>query len=155
MKDAKGHGSNARGTHASGILKAAPMAPVVRPEVLQYIRANPGGFSITPKGKTPDSGYMVSVPGRTKIVNEADLAGPNGKDILQQYARDHADVLSQSGSHFGGWTDKATGKTHLDVSNNIKNRDRAVSAGTKRNQIAIWDVRKNREINTGGTGDLS
>jgi len=152
MKDAKGHGSNPRGTHAAGIEKATTPV-VVRPEVLAHIQKNPGGFSVTPKGRTPSTGYMVSVPGRTRIVSESDLSGPEGKRILQAYAEEHSDVLRQPGAHLGGWTDKNTGKTYLDVSHNIKSLPRAVTAGKARNQIAIWDVKRQREISTGGTGE--
>lgn len=152
MKDAKGHGSNKRGTHSAGIQKATRQVRVA-PDVLDHIQKNPGGFSITPRGKTPTDGFMVSLPGRTRIVSEEDLRGPMGKRILADYAKQHSDVLRQPGAHIGGWTDKATGKTYLDVSQNIKNQDRAVAAGKAHNQIAIWDVKHGKEVNTGGTGD--
>jgi hypothetical protein len=154
MKDALGHGSNGNGgpAHMRGVMKAT--SPIrVKPEVVQHIQQNPGGFSVTPNGKTPTDGYMVSAPGRTKIVSESDISGPGGHRLIQQYAQDNADALRQQGAHLGGWTDKTTGKTYLDISHNIKDRNRAVSAGVKRNQIAIWDVRKQREISTGGSGE--
>jgi hypothetical protein len=150
MKDALGHGSNARGTHAQGIEK---LGVRLHPNVLTTVNKNPGGFSVKPKtGKMPTSGYMVSIPGHTKIVSEADLKGPRGAALLAQYAREHADVLQQPGAHIGGWTDKATAKTYLDVSHNVKGRSAAISTGKKHNQIAIWDVKHGREINTGGSG---
>lgn len=155
MKDALGHGSNPRGgkaAHMRGVLKATK--PItIKPEVLAHIQANPGGFSITPRGKTPENGYMVSAPGRTRIVSESDLAGPEGHKILSDYAQKNADALRQPGAHLGGWTDKASGKTYLDISHKISSRNRAISAGKQRNQIAIWDVKRSREINTGGTGE--
>jgi hypothetical protein len=151
MKDAKGHGSNKRGAHMAGILRATN--PIkVKPEIVDHIRKNPGGFSVTPTGRTPQSGYMVSVPGRTKIVSESDLSGPHGHEIISRYAAEHSDALRQPGAHIGGWTDKASGKTYLDISQRIGNRNAAVRTGQKRNQIAIWDVKKSREINTGGNG---
>lgn len=153
MKDALGHGSNPRGAHAGGIEAALKPKVPVKPDVIAHIRQNPGGFSVTPAGKTPNKGYMVSVPGRTKIVSESDLSGPRGHQIIQDYAQQHADVLSQHGAHIGGWTDKETGKTYLDVSHNIGNRNAAIRAGAKRNQIAIWDVKHSREIRTGGSGE--
>jgi hypothetical protein len=155
MKDAQGHGSNPRGkqsAHMKGVMKATK--PIkVKPEVLAHIQANPGGFSVTPRGQTPENGFMVSVPGRTRIVNESDLSGPNGHAIINDYAAEHSDALRQRGAHIGGWTDKETGKTYLDISQKIGSRSRAISAGKKRNQIAIWDVKKGREIRTGGTGE--
>ena len=154
MKDALGHGSTPRNApgHMQGVLNST--RPIkVKSQVLAHIQANPGGFSVTPKGKQPSGGYMVSVPGRTRIVSESDLAGPNGHAILQDFANRNSDALRQPGAHLGGWTDKETGKTYLDVSHNIGNRNRAISAGKSRNQIAIWDVKHGREIRTGGTGE--
>jgi hypothetical protein len=149
MKDEKGHGSNA---HNSGV--AAIGKVTLHPKVLKTITKNPGGFSVKPtNGKMPSSGYMVSIPGHTQIVSEAALRGPQGQDIVKQYANEHASVLSDPRAHIGGWTDKETGKTYLDVSHNIKGRSAAVSAGRQHNQIAIWDVKHAKEIRTGGTGE--
>jgi hypothetical protein len=149
MKDALGHGSNAHGAGVANIGKVA-----LHPNVLRTITKNPGGFSVKPKnGKMPSNGYMVSIPGHTQIVSEAALKGPQGGDIIKQYANAHADVLNDPRAHIGGWTDKATGKTYLDVSHNISGRSAAVSAGKKHNQIAIWDVKHAKEIRTGGTGE--
>lgn len=151
MKDAKGHGSNKRGTHAAGIDQVGNIS--LHAKVLSTINRNPGGFSVKPSsGSQPRAGFMVSLPGRTQIVSAADLRGPRGRALLEQYARAHSDALSQPGAHLGGWTDQASGKTYLDVSHNIKTRDAAVKAGRARNQIAIWDVRRRREIRTGGDG---
>lgn len=151
-KDALGHGSNPRGTHAEGI-GSIPKLAKLHPNVLNTIRQNPSGFSVRPKnGASPDKGYMVSLPGRTKLLNGPDLAGPNGARILNDFVRQNSDVLSKPGAHIGGWTDSATGITHLDISQNIVDRNRAIKSGVKRNQIAIWDVKKQREIKTGGSG---
>lgn len=154
MKDAKGHGSNKRnGPSINSTVNKITNPIKVKSSVLQHIQSNPSGFSVTPKGKTPSDGYMVSVPGRTRIVSESDLRGPNGQRIIQDYAQQHSDILRQPGAHIGGWTDKETGKTYLDVSRNIKDQDRAISAGKAHNQIAIWDVKNGKEIRTGGTGE--
>lgn len=151
MKDAKGHGSNKRGTHAAGTDRVGNIA--LHPRVLGTITKNPNGFSVKPSsGAQPRTGFMVSLPGRTQIVSAADLRGARGKALLQAYARAHSDALSQPGAHLGGWTDKASGKTYLDISHNISTRQAAVKTGRARNQIAIWDVKRRREIRTGGTG---
>ena len=175
MKDAKGHGSEKRSggvsdrtqqllahqrqqaqgqpyaTHQSGVANVGK--PMISQTALDTIRANPGGFSVRPDGTQPTSGFMVSMPGHTKIVSENELSGPNGHQIINDYAREHAGALRDPSAHVGGWTDKDTGKTHLDVSQNIPNRGLAVAAGRSRNQISIWDVKRGEEIKTGGTGD--
>ena len=116
MKDAKGHGSDPRGgAHSTGVESIGrPVA--FSPKVLDIVRNNPGGFSVTPDGKQPSDGFMVSLPGHTQIVNESDLSGPKGAQILNDYGQAHAGALAQPGAHVGGWTDKESGKTYLDVS---------------------------------------
>jgi hypothetical protein len=154
-KDALGHGSNPRGgpaAHQTGILKHT--SPVfMNPKALDTIRKNPGGFSVNPRGKSPSDGYMVSLPGRTKIVSESDLAGDQGASIIQRYADENQDALRGPGAHIGGWTDKESGKTYLDISQKVGSKEHAVKLGAARNQIAIWDVKRSREIRTGGTGE--
>jgi hypothetical protein len=154
MKDALGHGSDTRGgpqdaAHQTGVNRVGNR---VTPTVLDVVRSNPGGFSVTPSGTQPKGGYMVSLPGHSLIVNEADLAGPKGRDILESYAQQHSAALDQPGAHFGGWTDKTSGKTYLDVSQNIHGKFTAIQKGRARNQISIWDVKRSKEIKTGGTG---
>jgi len=150
MKDAKGHGSDPRGAHSGGVQK---VGQPVSQKVIDIIRSNPGGFSTTLAGQQPTSGYMVSLPGHTQILDAKELAGPRGPEIVNAYAAAHANVLKEPGAHVGGWTDKESGKTYLDVSHNIANREAAIKAGQARNQIAIWDVAKSDEIRTGGTGE--
>lgn len=149
MKDAKGHGSNA---HNSGVAKIGKLP--LHPSVLTTVTGNPGGFSVRPtNGRMPTSGFMVSIPGHTQIVSEAMLGGEQGHKIMANYANEHADVLRDPRAHIGGWTDKETGKTYLDVSHNIKSKNAAISAGKAHNQIAIWDVKHGKEIRTGGSGE--
>jgi hypothetical protein len=151
MKDSKGHGSNRRGTHAQGVEKVGNAH--VSPAALQTILKNPGGFTVNPKtGAQPTSGFMVSAPGRGMMVNQKDLSGAYGQKVLEDYARHNADAMQWKGAHIGGWTDSATGKTHLDISHNIRDAKAATQLGHSRNQIAIWDVAHSKEINTGGTG---
>jgi len=149
MKDALGHGSNA---HNSGVAKIGKLP--LHPSVIKTVTGNPGGFSVRPtNGRMPSNGFMVSIPGHTQIVSEKALSGPQGHEIISQYANAHADVLRDPRAHIGGWTDKETGKTYLDVSHNIKSKREAVTTGRKHNQIAIWDVKHGKEIRTGGTGE--
>ena len=171
MKDAKGHGSNARGAGGKSTLLGArlmaafapshqtraPAAhgigvngighPVVSPKALDVIRKNPSGFSVTIHGETPTSGHMVALPGRSRIIN-----GKPALHDVDEYARANADVLRQPGAHIGGWHNESEGKTYLDVSHNIADRNAAIAAGRARNQIAIWDVKHGKEIPTGGDG---
>lgn len=150
-KDQGGHGSNPRGTHASAV-NTIGQRPAVDPRVIDAIRKNPDGISITPSGSQPSTGYMVSLPGHTQITNASDIQGPNGPKIISDYASQHSSALATPGAHIGSWTDSGSGKTYLDVSHNVQDRDEAVRLGKQRNQIAIWGM-KEGEIKTGGTGE--
>ena len=146
MKDAKGHGSGPRGAHSAGISAIGKPVPVV-PTALAMMRNNPQGFSVTPGGQKPTSGYMVSVPGRTQF-----MAPGDAPDRATAFARQNSDLFQTKAMHIGGWHDPATGKFHLDPSENIKDRATAKAAGRARNQIGIYDVARRKFISTGGTG---
>ena len=117
------------------------------------IRNNPDGFSVTPDGRQPTDGYMVSLPGRTHLIDPAELNGPQGHEVVAAHTAAHSDVYKNPAMHIGGWTNDATGKMHLDPSENIKDRATAERLGRERNQIAIYDVKNKRTIETGGTGE--
>lgn len=147
MKDAGGHGSNPRGAaaHQSSVNDVARIK--VNPAATAAIKQNPSGFSVHPgTGRSPTSGYMVAQPGRTQLLNAGELSA----DHVAQFVTKNADVFQRPDMHIGGWT--KGGKMYLDPSENIHDLDVAVAAGRARNQIAIWDVKNKREIQTGGTG---
>lgn len=137
--------------HQNGVAEVGHQS--VSDKAIDVARNSNGGFSVRPDGSTPTKGYMVAVQGRTQEV-AGDAMKSNTKAILEGYAQKNADALRWKGSHIGGWTDPATGRTHLDVTHNIPRQSAAVKVGRERNQIGIYDVKRNRVINTGGTGDL-
>jgi hypothetical protein len=154
MKDAKGHGSDPRGAHSSGVNKVG-VIPKVTSGAMAIIRnTKPGeGFSITPSGKIPPTGYMVSLPSRTTSVNPPDLQGPHAQDIINGHMKQNADVYTNNPNmHIGGWHDPDSKMMSLDPSENIKDRATAVRLGQERNQKEIWDVKNGVGIKTGGTG---
>jgi hypothetical protein len=154
MKDAKGHGSDPRGSHSAGINKIG-VIPKVNSEAMGVIRnTKPGeGFSITPSGKVPTEGYMVSLPSRTTSVNPADLHGARAQDIINGHIKQNADVYANNPNmHIGGWHDPDSKKMSIDPSENIKDRSTAIQLGAERNQKAIYDLKNKTDIATGGTG---
>lgn len=125
----------------------------VSDKAVDVARNAQGGFSVRPDGTTPTRGYMVAVAGRTQEIS-GEAMKSNTKAILEGYAQKNADLLRAPNAHIGGWTDPATGRTHLDVANNIPRQRDAMKLGKAQNQIGIHDVKRNRFINTGGKGDL-
>lgn len=149
-KDALGHGSNPRGgaAHQAGVNEIAKPI-IVHPSVANTIKGNPNGFSVHPTtGAQPSGGYMVSVPGRTRLLDPSEVSA----DRVHSFAAANADVFRNPNMHIGGWHNSEDGKFYLDASENIKGRNAAIAAGRARNQIAIFDVKNRREISTGGTG---
>jgi hypothetical protein len=154
-KDAKGHGSNARGAHSSGVDQVGKPAPQVNDAAMKVISSTkPGeGFSITPGGSQPTDGHMVALPSRTQDVDPAALSGPGGRAIIDAFTAKNADVFSGNPNmHVGGWLDPDTHKLSLDPSENIKDRKTAIASGIARNQKEIWDVKNKTGIKTGGSG---
>ena len=147
MKDAKGHGSDA---HNSGIAKIGKI--MLHPNAINLVAKADGSVKPT-TGKAPTSGYMVSIPGHTQIVDAGALKGPQSASIISQYANEHADALSDPAAHIGRWQEPGTNKVYLDVSHNIRSKNAAIKTGVANNQKAIWDLKNGREIDTGGTGE--
>lgn len=137
--------------HQNGVAQVGHQS--VSDAAVDVARNHPAGFSVRPDGSVPMKGYMVSVRGRTQEVDPNTMKS-NTRAILEGYAHKNADALRWKGSHIGGWMDPATGRTHLDVTHNIPRQRVAVKVGRERNQIGIYDVKRNRVINTGGRGDL-
>lgn len=140
--------ARSKGAHATGVNQVGK--PMLSAAVVQHILSNPGGFTVKLDGSQPSKGYQVAIPGHA-------LSAPLGADgrhsdaALQQWARDHADAIKQAGA-VGGYRNEKTGNYEIEPSQNIGNRNAAMRTGTNRNQVSIWDVRKSREISTGGTG---
>lgn len=114
------------------------------------------GFSYDPvTGQSPESGYMVSLPGHTKAFPYT----PGDKESRQALVNNLADfveeneaVLQDKSFYIGGWFNEDDGKFYLDISERVEDRYEAEALGAERNQIAIWDVVEADDIPTGGTG---
>lgn len=114
MKDALGHGSDARG--AAG---AAGDAAHQR-GIAEALRSKQDG-TFDQYGRTPAQGFMVGGAAHSRYT--------------------------------GAWTDSASGKRYVEKSNRVNSEVLARSMGRMRNQIAVWDLGRQREIKTGGNGN--
>lgn len=151
-KDGKWDGAGgASGSHAAGVNNVGKSR--IAPNAVQMIRNAKQGVTVSTRGEVPTKGYMVSVRGRTHVLSDSDLKSKAADGLLNDYAAKNRDELDKPGSHIGVWRDHHTGKIYLDVSQNLSNQREAVKAGKAGNQIGIWDVKRKRFINTGGTGD--
>lgn len=149
MKDAKGHGSDPRGSHSDGVDKIGRPIPI-SPKAIAVIQKQAlTGFSVSPSGEVPTKGFQVALAGRT---DDQPLDLNNVAAHVAAHVAKNADVYASPHTFIGGWNSPYTGKVHLEPSRNIPDRGVAVSLGTARNQHSIWDNENMTDIKTGGTG---
>lgn len=147
------HGTHDQKTHGSW---ATGMGAGVADSILARVREN-GGLSVNMvDGSEPTSGYMVAKGAQYgAIVDAVDFYDPiKGPKALADYMKKHKSQLGTGKNYLGLWHNTEDGKVYLDVSENIQDKERAISAGRKQDQISIWDVTNFAEIQTGGTGNV-
>ena len=149
-------GRHDQSTHGNWAGGAISMGPGVAASILERVKAN-GGLSVNMlDGSEPTSGFMVAKGGtKGAIVDASEFFDPQGgADSLSSFLKTYRTSLTK-GSYLGLWHNTGDGKVYLDVSDNIQDRQKAITAGKRRNQISIWDVANFEEVNTGGTGELA
>jgi hypothetical protein len=97
---------------------------------------------------------MVSMAGHSGITSYDKFMSDNAaaKKFLGDWLEKEQGTVAKAG-WFGGWHDEEHNEVVLDPSENVTERDQALSLGAGRDQQAIWDVVNHEEIATGGTGD--
>lgn len=144
--DQSSHGNWANGGIGAGVAQS----------VLDRVAEN-GGLSVKlVDGSEPTGGYMVAKGSQYgSVASAADFYdATKGPKILADYLKTHKKTLGNANNYLGLWHNKDDGNVYLDVSENIQDKGRAISAGAKRDQISIWDVANFAEIPTGGTGSV-
>jgi hypothetical protein len=103
-----------------------------------------GGFTFDPRvgSFVKSGGFMVGgVPGQVGVAVERITP-----QVLNDFAKKNAHLLSQDGMMMGGWYDKASGKYYLDVSQRVANRDEAIGLLQQRGEKAAWDLDNGAEL---------
>ena len=111
------------------------------------------GSTFTLDGRNMAGQDKVSVsifPDRSKIV-EGDIT----KEDLESYVEDNKDALegNEDVLSVGTWFDSESNQTYIDIAATL-DRDVAVELGKQYNQKAVWDLKTNEEIDTGGSGEV-
>ncbi len=102
--------------------------------------------STIPEGK-PDA-YAVGVfPTISKVIKSA----PTAK-IINEFELDNADIFNKPNTHIGLWYDKKDESFYMDATVLVRDKNKAIELGKKYGQKAIFDIKNQEEINTGGTG---
>jgi hypothetical protein len=72
---------------------------------------------------------------------------------LQAFLTLNQDLLHDPRNAIGTWYNEDDNTTYLDVSAMLPDREQAISLARQYNQIAIYDLLQEEEIETGGTGE--
>jgi len=96
-----------------------------------------------------DKASVSIFPDRSKVV-EGDIT----KEDLSSYIEDNREVFegNEDVLAVGTWFDSESNQTYIDISATL-DREVAINLGKQYNQKAVWDLKSNEEIDTGGTGE--
>lgn len=98
-----------------------------------------GGFSLSPDGSTPKSGYMVSVQDILKMPLDLWLQLEDQASI-----DDYSKIASEVNGYIGCWIDEDN--VYMDISTNIQDKNEALKIARINNQLAIYDINNNESI---------
>lgn len=115
----------------------------------------PGGDVVAAHGNAR-SGYLVSIPGSGMSVKGKKVT----KTILRKVIEKNKDILHDPRVALGGWYDKATDTTWIELSTLVPTKKAATRLGREWNQVNVVDLPKlakqdwdNAFIPTGGSGE--
>lgn len=123
--------------------KKADLSGQVVNDILKSIETVGGTTINLSKGNLSGSNnYAVSIyPERERIIE-----GPVDFEKIEDFIVSNEDLLNNANNSFGAWTNQ--GKVYLDVVVTIPDKIQALELARKNNQLAIWDLRNNQEIQT-------
>jgi hypothetical protein len=93
--------------------------------------------------------YVVSLYPELTLVVEGAQVDPA---VLRQFAAEHLWLLMDPRNSLGTWHNPDDGRTYVDVSTALPNRERALALGRRHNQIGIFDLARLEFVEVGGTG---
>lgn len=94
--------------------------------------------------------YAVAVLPERSVV----IRGQASASQIAEYLQNNLDVLRESQFSAGGWYDRASHQTYLDLSIVVRSRQMAIRLGRENNQKAVLYLRTLEEISTSGTGEV-
>lgn len=103
-------------------------------------RKKTNGWERDPRNAAPSRGYMVSDKGPERII-----PGNASAKEIEIHQMDNRDaLLSDENVFHGGW--KSDGNSYLDVSRHYRTKNRAMRAGRRNEQLAIFDLSTKESI---------
>jgi hypothetical protein len=99
-----------------------------------------GGFTISPAGVSPKSGYVVALAGNEVVygIEGGVLSYEEADSCIASYLSPWrvASVLTAHGAHFGGWVEND--RLFLDVSVVVRTEAKAMELGREYRQKAVY-----------------
>jgi hypothetical protein len=131
------------------VKKPAAMTPKIAQQIVDAHTANGGStFNLHQGDLAGTDNYAVAAhPERGEVLDHQ----PTTKDI-QAFAKKNADLLKDPEKSIGTWHDTSNDTHALDVVATMPDREKAIALGKANDQKAIFGLKNNEEINTGGTG---
>lgn len=106
---------------------------------LKELALKNGGFSLSPEGATPKTGYMVSVKDILKMPLDLWL------ELEDQASIDaYTEIASKIDGYVGGWIDN--NNIYIDIAANIQDKEKALQAAKRNEQLAIYDIENGSSI---------
>lgn len=102
-----------------------------------------GGATFNLQGKSPSSGYMVSLQGHEEILTKEQFQ-QTSVHFWDYIERKERLLKSISNLYVGVWYNE--GLYYLDLSERFTDKELAIQMGIRREQKAIWNIVKQEEI---------
>ncbi len=150
--DSSGGGSSTAGADGAGNTTLSTPGGVLasRAGHLADRVVSKGGFSaFVDLRSVPQKGFFVSVSGHTKEIPVDQLTG---KSIGEYRKANLTSLLADQQLRIGGWHNSDNHHVYLDLSKAFSTKAAATAFGRAHNQIAGWDMAKQKEFPLGGTG---
>ena len=101
-----------------------------------------GGLTIKPfTGEKPSGGYMVALEGFELQVPVSEFFTGVVADYIGQHAQK---LMSNPALCLGTWVNEGT--VYLDLSENVKDKEKALELGKERHQLAIFNLETFEEV---------
>jgi hypothetical protein len=126
---------------------AEPSAPLALARTVAVLQKEHGGFTYSlHRGNLAGTpGYAVAVFPHRSVV----LDGAATERQLAQFVQDNLGLLQDPQLNLGGWYDRRSSKTYLDISAVISSRELAIRLAREHRQKSITDLRSLEEIPVG------
>jgi hypothetical protein len=121
-----------------------PSGPLALAKTMAVLQRKHGGFtySLYRGNLAGTPGYAVAVfPHRSVVLN-----GPATERQLAQFVEDNLGLLRDPQLNLGGWYDKRSCKTYLDISAVISSRELAIRMARAHHQQSITDLKSLEEV---------